>query len=232
MKIIKTKNYSEFSSMAVQKVISQLNEKPKSVICLPTGKTPLKMYKLLVKANRQKKINFSKAIFFNLDEYSPIDSKDKRSYSYYLFKNLFGKIDVKKPNIHLLNGNARDSRKECKDYEYLIKKNPIDLAILGVGVNGHIAFNEPGSLKNSKTRLVELTSETKKINKTNKKALTMGIATIMKAKRILLLASGKKKSDAINCLIKGKPNKNWPVSFLSQHKNLTVIIDKAVGSRI
>jgi glucosamine-6-phosphate deaminase len=229
MKIVETKNYPELSKIAERVVVSQIDKKPGSVICLPTGKTPLKMYKLLVKANKRGEVDFSKVTFFNLDEYFPIEVKDKKSFSYYLFKNFFDKINVKKSNIHLLNGGVRDFRKVCRDYGSLIKKNPIDLVILGVGVNGHIAFNEPGSLKNSRTRFVELTSGTKKINKVDKNALTMGIATIMKARNILLLASGKKKSVAVNYLVTGKPNKKYPVSFLKSHKNFTVIIDNGAG---
>ncbi|MBU2577027.1 MAG: glucosamine-6-phosphate deaminase [Nanoarchaeota archaeon] len=230
MEIVKTKNYSELSREAVAMVISQINGEPNSVICLPTGKTPLKMYKLLVKANKCGEVDFSKVIFLNLDEYFPIDSKDKKSFSYYLSKNFFDKINVKKSNVHLLNSNVRDSAKECRDYESLIRKHPIDLAILGVGVNGHIAFNEPGSFVNSKTRFVELTSESKKINRVDKDALTVGIGTIIKSKKIILLASGKKKSEAIRHLVKGKPNKKYPVSFLKGHRDLTVIVDKKAGS--
>ena len=230
MEIVKTKNYSELSHKAAAIVISQVNDKPNSVICLPTGKTPLKMYKLLVKANKRGEVDFSHVRFFNLDEYLPIDSGNKKSFSYYLYKNFFDKINVRKSNIHLLNGGAKIPEKECEDYESLVRKHPIDLAILGVGVNGHIAFNEPGSSENSRTRFVELTPETQKINKINKNALTMGIATIKKSKKIILLASGGGKAEAILLLTRRKPNKKYPVGFLRSHKNLKVILDKNAGS--
>ena len=149
-----------------------------------------------------------------------------------MFKNFFDKINIKKSNIYLLNGNTKNSKKECADYESKIKKNPIDLMILGVGVNGHIAFNEPGSLKNSRTRLVELTSETKNINRVDKDALTVGISTIMKSKKIILLASGKKKVRAVRSLVRGKPSKKYPVSFLKSHKDLIVIVDKKLAGAI
>lgn len=230
MKKVEARSYSEVSSEAVRIIIDQISEKPNSVICLPTGKTPLKMYKLLVKAGKRKEVDFSKVTFFNLDEYYPMDAKDKKSFSRYLFKNFFDKINAKKSNIHLLDGVAKDTEKECKNYEAMIKKNPIDLVVLGVGVNGHIAFNEPGSESGSKTRLVKLTPETKKVNGVDKDALTVGIDTIMKAKKIMLLASGKKKVDAVRNLFKGKVTKKCPVSLLRGHEGLIVIVDKGADS--
>lgn len=152
---------------------------------------------------------------------------DKKSYHYYMFKNLFSKINIKKENINLLNGGTKNPSVECRNYESKIRKNPIDLQILGLGANGHIGFNEPGSSASSKTRLVNLTEETAKVKK-NPRALTMGISTIMKAKKLLLLASGEKKANAIRCMIKGKISKDCPASFLRRHKNFTVIIDKSI----
>src|SRR3989344_1713689 len=203
MKLLKINNYKEMSEKAGEIVINQIKKKPNSVIAFATGKTPPGLYREFVKAYKKGKVDFSKIKAFNLDEYYPISKKDKKSFYYYMHKNLFDKINI--------------------------KKNQIDLQILGVGVNGHIAFNEPGSALNSKTRLVELTSETKKINKINKKALTMGVSTILSAKKILLLASGRKKAEAVRCLIRCKPNKCCPVSFLKKHKNLIVIVDKEAG---
>jgi len=229
MKLLKINNYKEMSEKAGEIVINQIKKKPNSVIAFATGKTPPGLYREFVKAYKKGKVDFSKIKAFNLDEYYPISKKDKKSFYYYMHKNLFDKINIKKENINLLNGEAKNWKKECLDYEHKIKKNQIDLQILGVGVNGHIAFNEPGSALNSKTRLVELTSETKKINKINKKALTMGVSTILSAKKILLLASGRKKAEAVRCLIRCKPNKCCPVSFLKKHKNLIVIVDKEAG---
>ena len=227
MKIIKTKNYSELSKKATELIISQINKKPNSVLCLPTGKTPLKTYKLLTK----QKIDFSKTKFFNLDEYYPTNPKTKPSFSHYLSKNFFNHINAKKSNINLLNGNTKNPKQECQVYESKIKKFPIDLTILGVGTNGHIAFNEPGSEPDSKTRLVKLSKQTIKNNskifsKIPTRALTIGIKTILSSKKIILLASGKKKAKAINHLIKERLNKKFPVTLLKNHKNLTVILNK------
>lgn len=222
MRFIKVKNYKEMSEKASDIVINEVLKKPNLVIGFATGKTPLSLYKQLVKEYKKGKVDFSKIKAFNLDEYYPIKKSDKRSFHYYLFKNLFSKVNFKKSNICLLNGEAKNWKKECRDYEKKVRK--VDLMILGVGVNGHVAFNEPGSLKNSKTRIVELKHRVVKNN-----ALTIGISTIFSAKKIVLLASGKRKAEAIKHLVKGEINSEWPVSFLKKHRNLIVIIDKGVG---
>ena len=223
MKLIQVKNYEELSKKAAEIVINQIKLKPNSTIGFATGKTPLGLYKNLVNAYKKKKIDFSKIKAFSLDEFYPIKRTSKKSYSYYLFSKLFNKINVKKENINLLNGEAKNFKKECKEYEEKIRKNPIDLQVLGIGENGHIGFNEPRGDYNSKTRLVELTH-------IRGKGLTIGIFTIMKSKKIILLASGRKKAKAILSLIKGKIDKNCPASFLRKHKNFIVIIDEKAGS--
>jgi len=234
MKLIKVRNYKKMSEKAAGIIISEIKKKPHIVLGLATGKTPLGLYRLLVKAYKKKKIDFSKIKAFALDEYYSIDKNNKNSFYYYLHKNLFDKINIKNRNINLLNEEAKNPAAECNNYERKIKKNKIDLQILGIGVNGHIAFNEPGSLKESKTRLVELTPETIKNNKIKniEKGLTIGISTIMRSEKLLLLASGKKKAEAIKCLVKCKPNKCCPASFLRKHKNLIVIVDREAGCLI
>lgn len=222
------------SEKAAEIIIRGINKKPYSVLGFATGKTPLGLYKLLVKAYKKNKVDFSKIKAFNLDEYYPIRKYDKRSFYHYMFMNLFNHINIKKENINLLNGETKNPKKECEDYENKIKKNPIDLQILGVSTNGHIGFNEPGSLKESKTRLIGLFPETIKKNKIKniKKGLTIGISTIMKSRKIILLASGKNKAEVIKYLIKCKSDSCCPVSFLKNHKNLIVIVDKGAGSLI
>ncbi|MDP3027199.1 MAG: glucosamine-6-phosphate deaminase [Nanoarchaeota archaeon] len=221
MKLIKAKNYNEMSEKAAEIVIKEIKRKPALAIAFATGKTPLGLYEELVKAYKKRKIDFSKIKAFNLDEYYPIKKSERRSFYYYLHKNLFDKVNIKKENINLLNGETKNPNRECKDYENKIKKNKIDLMILGVGVNGHIAFNEPGSLNASKTRLVKLKHKAVK-----NKALTIGISTMLLSKKLVLLASGKKKAGAVKCLIKCKPNSCCPASFLRKHKDLVVIADK------
>lgn len=228
MKLIKVRDYGELSKKAGEIVVEEIKKKPNLVLGLASGRTTLGLYKNLVKAYKKKQISFSKVGIFNLDEYYPIKKRSKKSFYDYFYNNLFNYVDIKKPNINLLNPETKNPKKECEDYERKIKRNSIDLQILGLGVNGHIGFNEPGSLKNSKTRLVELSEETRKVKKLGKSAhaLTMGIGTILKAKKIILLASGRKKAEAIKHLIKDKPDSNWPVSYLRRHKDLIVIVDR------
>jgi glucosamine-6-phosphate deaminase len=230
MKLIKVKNYKEMSKAASEIIIDEIIKKPNLTIGFATGKSPKRLYKNLIKAYKKEKIDFSYIKTFNLDEYYPIKRNDKKSYRYYMFKNLFNKVNLRKERIYLLDGSTNDFEKECKDYEEKIRKNTIDIQILGIGVNGHIGFNEPGSSSTSKTRLVNLAPETVKRNKYLDKGLTVGISTILKSKKILLLASGKEKSQAVKGLIKGRINKKLPASFLKKHKNLVVIIDKKAGS--
>ncbi|MDD5192346.1 MAG: glucosamine-6-phosphate deaminase [Candidatus Nanoarchaeia archaeon] len=234
MKIIITKDYNNMSKLASEIVIKEIKKKPNLVVAFPTGKTPLGLCELLVRAYKNKKIDFSDIKTFRLDEYYPIKANDKKSLGYSIQKNLLDKVNIRKDNINTLNTETKGFDRECRNYEAKIRKNKIDLMILGVGVNGHIAFNEPGSLEGSKTRLVELTPETIKRNKIKKikNALTIGVSTIMKSEKIILLASGKDKAEAIRCLMKCKPDKCCPISFLKKHKNLIVIIDKEAGRLI
>jgi glucosamine-6-phosphate deaminase len=223
MKIINVRNYEELSKRASEIIIHEINKKHNLTLGLATGKTPIGTYKNLVNACKKSKVDFSKIKAFSLDEFYPIKNNNKKSYFHYLFSNLFNKINIKKENITLLNGEVKNFSKECRNYENKIKRNPIDLQILGIGVNGHIGFNEPGSDLKSITRLVRLTH-------LKGKGLTMGISTIMKSKKIILLASGEKKAGAIFGLIRGKINKDCPASFLRKHKNILVIIDEKAGS--
>lgn len=234
MIILETKSYEEMSKKASEILINEIEKKPDIILGLASGSTTLGLYGLLA---RKKKINFSKVSSFNLDEYYPIRRKDRNSFYYFMHKNLINKININESNVHILNGEAKDPKKECKNYEKMIKKKPIDVQILGLGINGHIAFNEPGSKFNSRTRLVELDKETINANSrffknrpAPKSALTMGIFNIMNARKIILLASGKNKAEAIKHLIEGKEDENWPVSFLRRHKNLVIIIDKEAAS--
>ncbi|MBI3623048.1 glucosamine-6-phosphate deaminase [Candidatus Pacearchaeota archaeon] len=234
MKIIKVKNYQELFKKACEILVNEIYKQPNLVIGFATGETPLGLYKELVNAYKKRKIDFSKIKSFNLDEYYPIRKSDKNSFYQYMLKNLFNKVNIKKSNINFLNGETKKLGKECLDYELKIKRNPIDIQILGVGVNGHIGFDEPGSTIDSKTRLIKLTKSTIRRNSKffkNKKmpaqALTMGINTILKSRKIILLASGKDKKLPIKHLIKGPTRGNYPVSYLRKHKNLILIADKA-----
>jgi glucosamine-6-phosphate deaminase len=235
MRIIKAKDYKEMSKIASEIIIREIKNKPNFVAGFASGKTPKGLYKELVKLHKKGRINFSKAKAFGLDEYYPIKKNDIRSFHFFLNK-FFKQMGIKESNRNLLNGEAKNPVSECRSYEEKIKKNPIDVVILGVGVNGHIAFNEPGTDANSRIRVINLSKDTIKRNsesgKAPDKALTIGAGTILKSKKIILLASGKEKAEAVKHLIKGKMSKNWPVSFLKKHKDLTVIIDKEAGTLV
>jgi len=224
MKLIQAKSYDEMSRLASNLLIEEVKKKPNLKIGFATGKTPLGMYRNLAENYKKRKVSFSKVKAFNLDEYYPIKHDDKKSFRQYLIKNLFSKINIKNKNIKFLDSESSCPEKECKAHEKKAKK--ADVLILGVGVNGHIAFNEPRSSVKSKTRFVKLSVDTLKRNKILKNALTIGISTILSAKKIILLASGNNKIKAIRHLLKGKPSKIWPVTSLKKHKNLTVILDK------
>lgn len=231
MKIIKVENYKEMSEKAYEILKKEILKKPNSVIVFPAGKTPLGLYQLLVKAYEKKEIDFSKIRTFQLDEYFPIEKKDKRSFYSNLSKNLFKKINILIPNMNFFDSKTKNPEKECRDYEKKLKNNPIDITILGIGVNGHIGFNEPGSKLNSKIGVVKLKQETINRNsnlfgKVPEKAFTMGIKNVLSSKKIIILASGKEKAEAVKHFINEEVSEEWPASFLRKHKNLISIIDK------
>jgi len=233
MKIIITKNKQLLATRAANIIIKQIKKKKSSVLALPTGNTPLGMYKKLRKAYRARRVNFKNVTTFNLDEYVGVPHNHKASFYYYMQKYFFKHINIKQANIHMLDGMAKNLKKESLKYEKMLKKKKIDIAILGIGLNGHIAFNEPGSTFKSKTRVIHLTLETrrsqkdfKNLRQVPKKGMTMGIYTIMQAKKIVLLASGKEKAEIIAKALKGKIDKNIPASYLQLHPKVIVILDK------
>lgn len=222
------------SKLAADLVVRALKEKSRMVLGLPTGGTPLGLYKNLAKACLEKKISFKKVKIFNLDEYVGLAETDSRSYHSFMKDKLFNFIDIKAENIFFPASQAKNLKQAGAKYEGLIKKHQgFDLLILGIGLNGHIGFNEPGSDFNSKTRLVSLKAQTRHANVKNfskfedvpHRAITMGLATIMKARKIILLAAGSKKSAIVRQALKGKITKSVPASILQNHKNLTVILE-------
>jgi len=234
MQIIKTSSYRKLSKKANEIVVDAVFKNPNLVLGLATGSTPLGLYQLLIKSFKGGKIDFSKVKTFNLDEYYGLKKNDSQSYSYFMDKNLFSKINIKKENIHILNGVAKNKKEECAKYEREIKKaGGIDLQILGIGADGHIAFNEPGSLLKSRTRLIKLKEQTRKDNarffelkkEVPKFAFTMGIATILEAKKIILLA-GKNKKEIISQVLKTKINPQIPASFLKLHPRCIFIVEE------
>ena len=241
MKVIITVNYDEMSKKAAEIVKKQIKEKPNTVLGLATGSTPLGMYKHLIEMYKRGEIDFSNVITFNLDEYIGLSPDHPQSYHYFMFHNFFNHINIKKENVHIPNGIAEDLEEECRKYEEEIEKaGGIDLQILGIGVNGHIGFNEPEESIETKTHVVTLTEDTINANKrffksaeeVPRKAITMGLGSIMKAKKIVLLASGKNKAEAIKETIKGQLTTKVPATVLALHPDVIIIIDKEAASLI
>ncbi len=236
MRVIICENYEEMSEEAAKIVAGQIMLKPNCTLGLATGSTPVGMYGILCDMHEDGRLDFSEVKSFNLDEYYPLDSENEQSYHYFMNKNLFGRVNIKKENTYILNGTADNAEKECADFERLIEQNGgIDLQILGIGENGHIGFNEPGAKLNTKTHLTALTESTISANSrffaspadVPHSALTMGIATILKSKKIVLLASGAAKHRAVKAMLKETIDTDVPATVLNLHDDVVLICDKA-----
>ncbi|OAA83064.1 glucosamine-6-phosphate deaminase [Clostridium ljungdahlii] len=238
MRVIIADNYKEMSKKAAVMVSSQVILKHDSVLGLATGDTPLGMYKELIKLYEDKEVDFSDVTTFNLDEYYKIQRENPESYYYYMNNNFFKYVNVKKEKIYIPNGTAKDIDEECRNYEDEIKnKGGIDIQVLGIGANGHIGFNEPDVNFEAETHLVKLDKMTIEANARffNSKdevpttAISMGIKTIMQSKRVVLLANGEVKADAIYKTVKGKICPEVPASILQLHSDATIIVDKGAA---
>lgn len=241
MKIIVEENYEKMSNRAALLLASQIHLKENSKLGLATGGTPMGMYNKLIEMYNEDEVDFSQVMTFNLDEYCGLSKENPNSYHYYMFDNFFNHINIKKENVNIPDGMAEDYNKECREYEALIENaGGIDLQVLGIGANGHIGFNEPAEKLNVMTNVVNLSKETIQANsryfeneeKVPKQAISMGMATILKSKRILLLASGKNKVEAIKATVSGKISTGVPASLLQTHPEITLIIDKEAAALI
>lgn len=241
MKFESTPNYDELSRRAARIIARMLIRKPDSVLGLPTGQTPTKMYRYLTQFGQQGLVPFQSVVTFNLDEYYPIQPDDPKSFHYYMQKHLIQKISITTDQVHVPEGTATNEealQRRCKQYEQAIHDhNGIDLQVLGIGENGHIGFNEPGSDFDSETRPVELSDHTIDANFEDRanpprRAITMGLKTIMHADRILLLASGKRKATAIANCIGGEVSKDNPASILQLHPSVTILADTEAASQV
>lgn len=219
----------------------QVLQKPNSVLGLATGSTPLKPYSQMIELYKKGVVDFSKVTTFNLDEYVNLDVNDKNSYHTFMHENLFDHINIPEENINFLDGNASDPEEECKRYEEKIKAaGGIDIQLLGIGSNGHIAFNEPADCFQRWSHVVTLKKSTvsdnsrffKSIDEVPTQALTMGIGSIMQAKKILIIAIGENKAKAIKQLIDGNVTPMCPASVLQFHTDVTLMLDKAAASLI
>ena len=235
MRVILCDNYDQMSKEASKIIASQIYLKPNSVIGFATGSTPVGTYKELISLYSAGEIDFKDMITFNLDEYYPISRTNDQSYYYFMHENLFDKINVKPENIHILNGEAEVADAECEAYDKKIdEKGGIDLQILGIGRNGHIGFNEPDKALVTSTHITGLTESTIEANSrffadikdVPTKSLTMGIASIMKAKRIIILANGESKKEAVQALLTKDITTECPATMLKVHPDVILICDK------
>lgn len=207
------------------------------VLGLPTGSTPLGIYKRLIELNQKKLISFENVVTFNMDEYTGLDANHPQSYHYFMWENFFKYIDIKKENVHILNGVSDDPVAECEKYEEMIHAyGGIDLFLGGVGNDGHIAFNEPGSSLTARTRIKTLTEDTRiansrffegDINKVPKTALTVGIGTITDAKEVVIVMSGFAKAQALQHAVEEPISQMWPVTILQMHKKAVIVADES-----
>ena len=238
MKIIIKDNYDEVSLEAFRVMKEVLDAKKDAVFGLATGSTPIGLYQNMIKDHKENGTSYKDVKSFNLDEYVGIDRNHPESYYTFMHKNLFNEIDILEENVHLPYGN---SKAECDAYEKSMEDVSVDIQVLGIGGNGHIGFNEPGTPFTETTHIVELQERTRKdnarffndnIDEVPTHAITMGIATIMKAKKVLLIATGENKADAVKAMIEDEPSVNCPASALQNHKDVVVILDKAAASKL
>jgi glucosamine-6-phosphate deaminase len=206
------------------------------VLGLPTGSSPLKTYRELVALHRQGKVSFQNVVTFNMDEYVGLPEDHPQSYHYYMWDNLFGHVDIPRENVNILDGNAPDLEKECREYEERIRSvGGIRLFLGGIGHDGHIAFNEPGSSLSSRTRIKTLTYDTRVANsrffdddpeKVPKRALTVGVGTVMDADQVLIIISGVGKARALQHAVEQGVNHMWTVSMLQLHQHGLIACDE------
>lgn len=235
MTIIEAKNYEDLSMKTAALIGAQILKRPNSVLGLATGSSPVGAYRELIKWNQNGSIDFSKVTTINLDEYVGLSTENPQSYHYFMHENLFNHVNIRKSAVHVPPGSDYDMQKACDDYEKLIEDvGGIDLQLLGIGLNGHIAFNEPDDHFPPKTHVVKLTESTIDANarfynsrdEVPKSAITMGIGTIMKARSIILIASGANKIKILEEALSGPVTPQIPASVLQYHNDLTVIYCK------
>ncbi len=232
-------NVAEWSAIYIARKINDSKPTPEKpfVLGLPTGSTPLGTYKELINIYKEGKVSFSNVVTFNMDEYVGIPKEHPQSYHTFMWENFFNHIDIKSENVNILNGNATDLKAECKSYEEKIKSvGGIDLFMGGVGADGHLAFNEPGSSLSSRTRDKALNHDTmvansrffnNDINQVPKLALTVGVGTVMDSREVLILVTGHNKSRALHKAVEGGLNHMWTISALQLHTNGIIICDEA-----
>jgi len=242
MKVIVKNNHKEVSKEAADIFEMEIRNNPKTILGLATGSTPIGMYKELIKRHNEEGLDFSSVTTFNLDEYLGLDPNNPNSYRYFMNQELFNHINIPIENTHVPLGEEDKAEISCKVYDSMIQEmGGIKLQVLGIGSNGHIAFNEPGERLSANTSIVDLTNETiqdnarffDSIDEVPKKAISMGMGSILKAEKIVLIASGENKAPAIAKLLNEPYISTYlPVSFLLAHKDVTIICDEDAYSLV
>ena len=247
MRVIIQQDYAQLSKWAAKYVAAKINaaeptpEKPFKLGC-PTGSSPLGLYRNLIELYKEGKVSFENVITFNMDEYVGLPEEHPESYHSFMWTNFFSHIDIKKENVHILNGNAEDLEAECAAYEQAIADaGGIDLFMGGIGPDGHIAFNEPFSSLTSRTRIKSLTTDTiiansrffdNDVNKVPKTALTVGVGTVMDAKEVLIVCNGHGKARALQHAIEGAVSQEWTISALQLHPHAIIVCDEAATDEL
>lgn len=240
MKIIITKNYEELSAKAAEVMLGVVKQNPKVVLGLATGTTPLGLYAKMIADRKEKGTDYSLIRTVNLDEYKGLPKTHEQSYAYFMKKNLFEGLGIAPEQTNIEDGTAPNAVEECARYDALLEELPRDIQLLGLGSNGHIAFNEPGTSFGSGTHVVTLAESTVKdnarlfedISEVPRKAFTMGIKQIMQAKKVLILASGANKADAVYKMVKGTVTESVPASVLQLHPDCILIADEAAARQL
>lgn len=234
MKILKGANYDEVSKIVADIITEEIKANPEAVLGLATGSTPIGTYEELVRRYEAGEIDFSKIQTVNLDEYKGLSPENDQSYRYFMNDHLFNHVNIPIENTHVPNGLEEDSEKACKEYEACLKSiGAPDIQILGLGLNGHIGFNEPSDIFTKATHCVDLTQSTIEANarffesmdEVPKQAYTMGIGSIMRAKKIVLIVTGEKKREILDLVINGDVKPEVPATILQMHSNVTVVAD-------
>ena len=238
MRLIIHQDYERASRWAATYIANRINscKQPPFVLGLPTGSSPLGIYKEFKKMHSEGKLSFKNVRTFNMDEYAGLPASHPQSYHYFMMENLFNHIDIDHKHIHILDGMASDPEKECKQYEEAIAaEGGIELFLGGMGSDGHIAFNEPGSSLNSRTRIKTLTEETKAANarffdgdpsKVPGTALTVGVGTVMDAREVVIIVNGRSKARALRAVVEEGVNHMWTLSCLQMHPKAVIVCDE------
>lgn len=240
-KIIITENYDELSKKAFEVMKEVVTSKERPVLGLATGSSPLGLYQNMIADHKENKTSYKNVVTFNLDEYIGLKRDHSQTYWTFMHENLFHGLDINEENVHVPVGDSANIQEECKKYEDAMQDYQVDIQLLGIGANGHIGFNEPGTSFDTLTHVVQLTDKTREDNarffdplgeQVPTEAITMGVATIMKSKKVLLIANGKNKAEAIYAMIKGPVSPDCPASFLQNHPDVVVILDRGAASKL